>query len=222
LPLIAKPADDGCSAAVRKVKSAQELHDFMRVIFRDGGSANEEMRAALQLTANEEFPFKEELLIEKFVEKGNAIKFLEVTGGMLTSREADGSLKYEIFEPSESLAETEILSLEEKFLAGEGQNITPSRFSSNSEEQTRISTEVRNTLKRVAETLQVTGYCRIDAFVRILPDQTVETIIIEVNSLPGMTPATCIYHQAAINGYKPFDFIKEILNFGEQSKVAHA
>jgi D-alanine-D-alanine ligase len=222
LPLIAKPADDGCSAAVRKVKSAQELHDFMRVIFRDGGSANEEMRAALQLTANEEFPFKEELLIEKFVEKGNAIKFLEVTGGMLTNREADGSLKYEIFEPSESLAETEILSLEEKFLAGEGQNITPSRFSTNAGEQARISTEVRNTLKRVAETLQVTGYCRIDAFVRILPDQTVETIIIEVNSLPGMTPATCIYHQAAINGYKPFDFIKEILNFGEQSKVAHA
>lgn len=222
LPLIAKPADDGCSAAVRKVKTAQELHDFMRVIFRDGGSANEEMRAALQLTANEEFPYKEELLIEKFIDKGNAIKFLEVTGGMLTHRESDGSAKYEVFEPSESLAETEILSLEEKFLAGEGQNITPSRFSSNPEEQQRISQEVRNTLKRVAETLQVTGYCRIDAFVRILPDHTVETIIIEVNSLPGMTPATCIYHQAAINGYKPFDFIKEILNFGEQSKAVHA
>ena len=31
-----------------------------------------------------------------------------------------------------------------------------------------------------------------------------------------MTPATCIYHQAAINGYKPFDFIDEILTFGRQ------
>jgi hypothetical protein len=29
-----------------------------------------------------------------------------------------------------------------------------------------------------------------------------------------MTPATCIYHQAALNAYKPFDFIREILNFG--------
>jgi len=30
-----------------------------------------------------------------------------------------------------------------------------------------------------------------------------------------MTPATCIYHQASINGYKPFEFIREILKFGE-------
>jgi regulator of replication initiation timing len=42
----------------------------------------------------------------------------------------------------------------------------------------------------------------------------VETIIIEVNSLPGMTPATCIFHQCALNGYKPYQFIDEILDFG--------
>jgi D-alanine-D-alanine ligase len=28
LPLIAKPADDGCSAAVRKIKSPEELQTF--------------------------------------------------------------------------------------------------------------------------------------------------------------------------------------------------
>jgi len=39
-------------------------------------------------------------------------------------------------------------------------------------------------------------------------------IFIEVNSLPGMTPATCIFHQTAINGYKPYDFIDRILDFG--------
>jgi D-alanine-D-alanine ligase len=50
--------------------------------------------------------------------------------------------------------------------------------------------------------------------VRIFANGQVETVIIEVNSLPGMTPATCIYHQAALKDYKPFDFIKEILNFG--------
>jgi D-alanine-D-alanine ligase len=50
----------------------------------------------------------------------------------------------------------------------------------------------------------------------------VETVIIEVNSLPGMTPATCIYHQAALNNYKPLDFIREILKFGEQRAAQHA
>jgi D-alanine-D-alanine ligase len=48
----------------------------------------------------------------------------------------------------------------------------------------------------------------------------VEVIFIEVNSLPGMTPATCIFHQSAINHYKPFEFIDGILHFGEQ-RVKH-
>jgi D-alanine-D-alanine ligase len=28
-----------------------------------------------------------------------------------------------------------------------------------------------------------------------------------------MTPATCIFHQCAINGYKPAEFIEKIMNF---------
>jgi D-alanine-D-alanine ligase len=217
LPLIAKPADDGCSAAVRKVKTAEELHHFITGIFRNSGENDSEIRQKLGLTPNEEFPIKQELLIEKFIDKGNAARFLEITGGMLTHRNEDGSVRYEVFEPSEALAESEILSLEEKFLAGQGQNLTPSRFSRDIAEQSRISQEVRKTLEAVARCLQVTGYCRIDAFVKIMADGSIETWIIEVNSLPGMTPATCIYHQAAINGYKPFDFIRNILKFGKDS-----
>jgi hypothetical protein len=34
--------------------------------------------------------------------------------------------------------------------------------------------------------------------------------------IPGMTPATCIFHQAAINNYKPYEFIDKILDFGEK------
>lgn len=222
LPLIAKPADDGCSAAVRKVKSPQELHDFIEGIFREAAQPSDETRAKLGLTPNEEFPRKEELLIERFIDKGDALRFMEITGGMLTRHNQDGSVTYEIFEPSEALAESEILSLEEKFLAGQGQNITPSRFSKDPAEQARISAEVRKTLEVVARTLDVTGYCRIDAFVKIFADGRVETWIIEINSLPGMTPATCIYHQAAINGYKPFEFIREILKFGEENLSLHA
>ena len=221
LPLIAKPADDGCSAAVRKIKSVKELELFLEVIFRDNKVVSEKHCELLGLNATDEIPQKNELLIEKFIDKGDCVRFLEVTGGMVTHLNAQGEIKYEMFEPSESLAESEILSLEEKFLAGEGQNLTPSRFSKDSHEQNRISLEVRNTLEKVARALDVTGYCRIDAFVRIFADGKVETVIIEINSLPGMTPATCIYHQAALNGYKPFDFIEEILKFGASTLNRH-
>ena len=218
LPLIAKPADDGCSAAVRKIKSAEELQNFMSLIFRNNVDIPEDLAANLSISPHDEMPLKQELLIEKFIDKENCVRFLEVTGGLLTHLTESGELKYEVFEPSESLAESEILSLEEKFLAGEGQNLTPARFSKDAVLQQAISLKVRNTLESVAKALDVTGYCRIDAFIRIFENDTIETIIIEVNSLPGMTPATCIYHQAAINGYKPYDFIREILNYGKQRK----
>jgi len=133
---------------------------------------------------------------------------------LLTKYAPDGTVSYEVFEASEALAEGEVLSLEEKFLAGEGQNITPARYASDPERRQKISDKVKEDLKRVAQILQIEGYARIDAFVRVLENDEVETIIIEVNSLPGMTPATCIFHQTAINGYKPYDFIDRILQFG--------
>ncbi len=219
LPLIAKPADDGCSAAVRKIKSSQELIDFCSLIFRGLPKLDPVIAGRLGISIHDELPRKSELLIEQFIDKGDCERFLEVTGGLLTHLNEDGTVRYEMFEPSESLAESEILSLEEKFLAGEGQNLTPSRFSKDPKEQERISTEVKNTLEKVARALDVTGYCRIDAFVKIYSNGKIETYIIEINSLPGMTPATCIYHQAAINGYKPLDFIKEILNFGKNYQI---
>jgi hypothetical protein len=122
-------------------------------------------------------------------------------------------IDYEVFEPSEALATGDVLSLEEKFLAGEGQNITPAVYSPDEVENQQISVQVRAELEKVAKILHVEGYCRIDAFVRVYEPLEVETIIIEVNSLPGMTPATCIFHQAALNDYKPFNFIDGILNF---------
>ena len=153
-------------------------------------------------------------MVEDIIRKDGGKHFLEVTGGLLTSYDEYGNVRYEIFEPSETLASGEVLSLEEKFLAGEGQNITPARFAFDGDTYHYISNQVKETLKHTAEVLNVQGYARIDAFVRIYDNNKAETIIIEVNSLPGMTPATCIFHQTAINGYKPYDFIDNILTFG--------
>lgn len=215
-PIIAKPADDGCSSAVKKIKTREELAAFARLMFRNDGLPDVENMAVLGLKPNEEFPIKQEILIESLIEKGDAKHFLEVTGGLLTHYKDDGSIGYEMFEPSETLASGEVLSLEEKFLAGEGQNITPGRFSANQDEQNRISTSVKSVLEKAAKVLGVEGYARIDAFVHVYDDGHVETTIIEINSLPGMTPATCIFHQCAINGYKPAQFIHAILDFGAQ------
>lgn len=213
-PFIAKPADDGCSSAVKKIHNRVELIAFTNLIFREEEDINSSDAQTLKLKYKEEFPLKKTYLIEDLITKGKAQHFLEVTGGMLTKFNEDGEIIYEIFEPSETLASGEVLSLEEKFLAGEGQNITPSRFSKDPNLQQKISESVRAELAKVAKILNVQGYCRIDAFVRIFEDGKAETVIIEINSLPGMTPATCIFHQCAINHYKPYDFIDNILDFG--------
>jgi D-alanine-D-alanine ligase len=137
---------------------------------------------------------------------------------LLTKYNAKNQIEYEIFEASEALSEGEILSLEEKFLAGQGQNITPARYDSNDEQRQKYSNIVKLEIEKAARVLNIQGYARIDAFVRIFENKKVEVIFIEVNSLPGMTPATCIFHQTAIQGYTPYDFIDRILEFGMQRK----
>lgn len=217
-PLIAKPVDEGCSAAVKKIKTREQLEAYATVMFRSEALLPAEAIRKIGTDAKEEWPPKPLFLIENFIDKGDAKYFLEVTGGFLTHLEPGGNIRYEMFEPSESVAEQEILSLEEKFLAGQGQNITPARYGHTAEENKRISGIVKEELKKAAALLHIEGYARIDAFVKVLPDDKVEVHFIEVNSLPGMTPATCIFHQSAINGYLPYEFIDKILEFGMAKK----
>jgi UDP-N-acetylmuramate--alanine ligase len=223
-PLIAKPADDGCSSAVKKIKNAKELKAYIKLMFAEDALEGSESSEVLNIRYNEEFPQKDFFLAEELVSANGAKHFLEITGGIMTRYNEKGELTYEIFEPSEALATGDILSLEEKFLAGEGQNITPARFSVKKDkaEYQTIAAQVKETLEKTCRILNVQGYARIDAFVRVYDNNRVETIVIEVNSLPGMTPATCIFHQTAINGYRPYDFIDNILTFGiERQKQTH-
>ena len=220
-PLIVKPVDDGCSSAVQKIDSPVVLHDFLTLLLHTEPQRDLELRARLGIHPKDEIPVKAVALCEKLIARDGADLFLEVTGGLLTRLREDGGLAYEVFEPSEALSSGEILTLEEKFLAGEGQNITPARFGFGDVAYETVASQVRATLGRAARVLGVEGYARIDAFVRAWGDGRVETVVIEVNSLPGMTPATCIYHQAALEGYTPFAFIDEIMAYG-RSRVPGA
>ncbi|WP_223653839.1 D-alanine--D-alanine ligase [Hymenobacter psoromatis] len=214
-PFIAKPADDGCSSAVKKIKNRAELQAFSEQMFREQEALLPGPAAVLHLGFKEEFPQKDAFLVETLIGPDGAATFLEITGGLLTSYDESGELHIEVFEASEALATGEVLSLEEKFLAGEGQNITPARYAADPAERQRISDEVKRVLRQVAEVLGIEGYARIDAFVRVRAGGAVEVLIIEVNSLPGMTPATCIFHQTALAGYTPYQFIDRILDFGK-------
>jgi UDP-N-acetylmuramate--alanine ligase len=217
-PFIAKPVDDGCSSAVKKIKTKEEFEAFAKLIFRKQETLDNVAAELLHIKDKEEFPQKPVILVEELISKKDAKHFLEITGGMLTRYDANGVIIYEVFEASEALSEGEVLSLEEKFLAGQGQNITPARYAVNPKERQRISDQVKLQLGAAAKVLNIHGYTRIDAFVRIYDVERVEVIFIEVNSLPGMTPATCIFHQSAINGLKPYDFIDRILEFGLQKQ----
>ncbi len=211
-PFIGKPVDDGCSSAVRVIKNESQLRTYLAGLFREHEQIDPVQRASLKIGPHEEFPKKDEVLIETLIESDGAELFMEITGGLLTHKK-DTDIHFEIFEPSEALSGGEILSLEEKFLAGEGQNITPARLKTAKLSYETISQQVKSDFKKAAKILNVEGYARIDAFVRVYANGQVETIIIEVNSLPGMTPATCIFHQSALNGYRPYDFIDKILEF---------
>ena len=218
-PFIAKPVDDGCSSAVKKIKTFAEFEAFAKLIFRNTEILDAQASDLLHIKDKEEFPRKNVILVEELISKKDALHFIEITGGMITHFKENGKIEYEVFEASEALSSGEVLSLEEKFLAGQGQNITPARYARNASDRQKISDIVKEELKKAAKALHVTGYCRIDAFVRVYENCKTEVIFIEVNSLPGMTPATCIFHQAAINNYKPYDFIDGILKFGfERSK----
>ena len=213
-PLIAKPADDGCSSAVKKIDREEDLIRFAEGLMRDNLDLDEDFRQYFKLKYNEEIPCKTFFVVEELVKPNGAARFIEITGGLLTRYNEQGELEFAMFEPSEAMAEGGILSLEEKFLAGEGQNITPARFSRTAEDNAKISAQVKSQLQKAALALGIEGYCRIDAFVRIFGPEKVEVVFIEANSLPGLTPATCIFHQAAIEGYKPAEFLEQIINFG--------
>lgn len=215
-PFIAKPLDDGCSSAVVKINSLSEFESYCRLLFRDTILPDITDLNNLGLNIADEIPQKDKILIESLIDKKDADIFLEITGGMLIDGE-----NIQVFEPSETISSKSILSLAEKFLAGEGKNITPVVYALDKGVNQEINKQVKATLRKTAEIMEVDGYCRIDAFVRIYlkPELKVETIIIEINSLPGLTPATCIFHQAALENYKPFQFLEKIIENGFKRSI---
>ncbi|MCS6894777.1 MAG: D-alanine--D-alanine ligase [Bacteroidia bacterium] len=213
-PLIAKPVDEGCSTGVRVMNNAQELYLYLEALFRTDEHVPDQARETLRLALDEPFPRKSEALIEEYL---HGADWVEVTIGVITHSTAEGK-RYQAFLPSETVKETGVLRLEEKFLAGAGQNVTPARlYPDDPRANEKALRAVQDTAEAIARYLGIHGYARIDGFVRVLGAGNVEFWTIEVNTLPGLTPATVFFHQAALAGYTPVEILQHIITEGRRA-----
>lgn len=111
--------------------------------------------------------------------------------------------------PSETIPTDDVLSLEDKFLYGQGENKTPARVS---EEMLR---KIQDVAVQAYRALGLKAYSRIDMFV----SNDGRVIVLEPNTLPGMTPSTVLFHQAAASGITQAGLIDQVIQF---SLDAHA
>ncbi|NIN69084.1 MAG: D-alanine--D-alanine ligase [Anaerolineae bacterium] len=126
----------------------------------------------------------------------------EITCGVIGNRELTA------LPPTETIRKGEYLTVEEKFLPGEGENITPARLPED------LLKKIQEVMLQAYRALGLKVYARMDGFV-----VDGEVIVTEPNTLPGMTPSTCIFHEAAEVGIGPMEFVDRII---ELSLEAHA
>lgn len=113
--------------------------------------------------------------------------------------------------PTYAVAQAGILSIKEKFLPGAGENQTPAPLSE------EACTFVQRVIEQTFKELGCTGYARIDCFYQSATENIAgkeRVVILEVNTLPGLTPATCLFHQAAEVGMQPMDLLDTIVQLG--------
>jgi D-alanine-D-alanine ligase len=163
----------------------------------------EDLDAAIELLFSHG---KDDALIE------NCIIGTELTVGVI------GNDKAQALPPSQVVVTGDILSIEEKFLPGAGENQTPAKLPAESIQF------VQRMIEQMFMALGCKGYSRIDCFYQS-PEQSPtgkeRLIFLELNSLPGLTPATCLFHQAAEVGIKPMDFIDLIVQLGLEEHAPH-
>ena len=204
--LCIKPAFDGCSTGVAKLNDPRDLATYFRSVV----SGVEEIDGSLLSSASTiAMPSADvnDFIVEPFIRTGKVVvvqskdtkdeevcwdgtesNWVEVTTGVMAMRELGGKM-YSL-NPSITVKEDgDILSLDEKFQGGTGINLTPPPPSIVSTEALRAA---RQRFERVAEKLNISGYSRIDAFMHV---ETGALIVIEVNTVPGQTPSTVLFHQ---------------------------
>jgi len=212
--LIVKPKDDGCSTGVAHLYGRNDLASYLK--YAQEGKISIPAHVLRNQSTIIEMPSHKvsELLFEKFIEtdtvssKGNKLKhnrksgWVEITIGILEQRR-----KMHALSPSITIAEGEVLSLEEKFQGGTGINITPPPEAI---VRPKALSRAKGLAEELVKEIGLRGYGRIDAFMNIT---TGALLVIEINTLPGLTPSTVIYHQALAENPPMFprEFLEKII-----------
>ncbi|KAH9615346.1 hypothetical protein KSS87_014327 [Heliosperma pusillum] len=216
--LCVKPARDGCSTGVARLRCMEDLGIYVKALenhlirippnrFSKAHGTIEMPNPPPDLLIFEPFVETDEIKVSSksrcFTWEGRS-RWVEVTVGVMGTRGSMHSLT-----PSVTVKESgDILSLEEKFQGGTGINITPPPASV-------ISLDALDRCKQrielIANALQLEGFSRIDAFVNA---DSGEVLVIEVNTVPGMTPSTVLVHQALAENppMYPHQFFRKLLD----------
>ncbi len=138
--------------------------------------------------------------IEGALEWDNEILVEELLRGMEITVAVLGNDEPQAFPPTETPPKGDFLTIEEKFLPGEGENITPARLPQDKLE------EIQRTVERAYKVLHLKAYTRFDGFV--VDDRFVIT---EPNTLPGATPSSTIFQGPAEAGMTPMEVIDRVI-----------
>ena len=194
---IIKPQRDGCSSGIVRLCSAQDLGTYLELAHQQAAAIPANTFRNQPQPVDMPHVYEDDFLIETFIEtdyiriQKNELVYQPKTGWVeLTCGVLEANGVYHALNPSITVAEGEVLSVEEKFQGGTGVNLTPPP-------EVIISKESCLALKKrvetIAQTLQVQNYARFDLFFNT---RTKQTYLIEANTLPALTPATVLYQQA--------------------------
>jgi D-alanine-D-alanine ligase len=113
------------------------------------------------------------------------------------------------YPPTETPPRGDFLTVEEKFLPGQGENINPARL------PPEMLRAVRETMERAYHVLGLTAFARLDGFV--VGERIVVT---EPNSLPGSTPSSTIFQGPAEEGLSPAQVIDQVIQLSLEAHAA--
>jgi len=195
--VVIKPNSDGCSTGIVVLRSPEDLKAYCELCDCRAGFIPENTFAnqpnKIHLPAEYgDFIFEEYIETKKLEVQGNDVviknnaDWVELTVGVL---EKHGM--YHSLNPSVTVADNAVLSLEEKFQGGTGINLTPPPEHIVKPE---LVEKIKKNMEIAAKECGVEDYCRVDIFAN---NNTSEIIVIEINSLPGLSPSTVLFQQGA-------------------------
>ena len=214
--ILIKPQADGCSAGVARLKSATELGLYLKTLAM-GQQVLPPGTLTHQAQAIELPVHADSLILEPFIVTDTIqvedleLSYQRKTGWIeLTVGVLENNGIYHALSPSITVAQGSVLSLEEKFQGGTGVNLTPppDRIVNNDQ-----ILQIKTNVEQAAKALGIEGYARIDIFFNV---QSNQTMVIEANSLPGLTASTVIFHQALAENpsMNPQEFLSALVTLG--------